>query len=151
MAIKHHCKQCGKVFKPKMDKQEDCSEICLCNRFDSYRRKTRKLAKIFAATMGYRSMSEVRFAVQLKSVKLPFKYEKHKFKYQYDPQTYTVDFSIGKTHFEYKGKLMPFNDDCQLFHCRTARKWWLYYAKDNMTGSFSTKAEAMSFYNNGGR
>ena len=43
--------------------------------------------------------------MQLNAVKLPFEYEQHKFKYQYDPQTYTVDFSVNGIHFEYKGKL----------------------------------------------
>jgi len=104
------CKQCGKKYKPTTDKQEDCSELCLANRFDTFVRKTRKLAKIFAATMGYRSMSEVRFAAQLKSNKIPFKYEAFKFVYQFQPQKYTVDFSVTNkhgttTHFEYKGKL----------------------------------------------
>ena len=69
------CKQCGKKYKQKHPKQEDCSELCLANRFDTYVRKTRKLAKIFAATQGYRSMSEVRFAADLKHNNMPFKYE----------------------------------------------------------------------------
>jgi hypothetical protein len=104
------CKQCGKKYKPLLEKQEDCSEICLANRFDRYVKKSRKLAKIFAATMGYRSMSEVRFASKLKDAGLPFEYEKHKFKYQYKPQSYTVDFTLREAsgnlaHFEYKGKL----------------------------------------------
>ena len=107
---KRKCKQCGKMYKPILEKQEDCSELCLANRFDRYVRKSRKLAKIFAATMGYRSMSEVRFASKLRDQGVKFEYEKHKFKYQYKPQTYTVDFSIkeagGDTrHYEYKGKL----------------------------------------------
>ena len=104
------CKFCGKKFKPKLPIQVDCSELCLANRFDTYTRKTRKLAKIFASTLGYRSMSEVRFAVKLKSLKIRFDYEKHKFQYQHKPQKYTVDFTVDakdghKIHYEFKGKL----------------------------------------------
>jgi hypothetical protein len=104
------CKQCGKKYKPKFEKQEDCSELCLANRFDTFVRKSRKLAKIFAATQGYRSMSEVRFAAKLNSANISFEYENRKFNYQYKPQKYTVDFTIRKAngnnvHFEYKGKL----------------------------------------------
>jgi hypothetical protein len=55
-------------------------------------------------------MSEVRFAAALNSNSVPFKYEDDQFTYQYDPQKYTVDFTIkkadrSKTYFEYKGKL----------------------------------------------
>jgi hypothetical protein len=107
---KRKCKQCLKVYQPKFEKQEDCSELCLANRFDRYVKKSRKLAKIFAATMGYRSMSEVRFASKLKDEGIKFGYETDKFKYQYKPQTYTVDFTIRKgkgspRYYEYKGKL----------------------------------------------
>jgi hypothetical protein len=107
---KKQCKQCGKKFSPKLDTQEDCSELCLANRFDTYTRKTRKLAKIFAATMGYRSMSEVRFAAELNHLKVSFKYEDDVFRYQHKPQNYKVDFTLkngkGKpVYIEYKGKL----------------------------------------------
>ena len=57
----------------------------------------------------------------------------------------------GRREYEYTGVLIPFNEECQLFHCRTSRKWWLYYKKDRMTGGFSSKAKAMDWYNNGGR
>lgn len=104
------CKQCGKKFRPVIKTQEDCSEQCLANRFDTRVRKTRKLAKIFAATMGYRSMSEVRFAARLNANRIFFEYEGYNFLYQHEPQKYTVDFTVktsnGKLiHFEYKGKL----------------------------------------------
>lgn len=105
------CKQCGKTYKPKLPTQEDCSEACLVIRFDHRVKKTRKLAKIYAATMGYRSMSEVRFAARLNKLKVPFDYEKDKLTYQHAPQKYTVDFTLKnkKTdepiYIEYKGKL----------------------------------------------
>jgi hypothetical protein len=105
------CKKCGKQFEPTHPKQEDCSETCLAFRFDDRVKKTRKLARIYAATMGYRSMGEVRYAAALKKSRLNFSYESDKIEYQYDPQKYVVDFTIPigthgeKIHIEYKGKL----------------------------------------------
>jgi hypothetical protein len=54
-------------------------------------------------------MSEVRFASTLKSVTLPFTYEADILPSQYDPQKYTVDFTVHTKHngpifFEFKGK-----------------------------------------------
>ena len=57
----------------------------------------------------------------------------------------------GRTFYEYTGKLMPFKNGCQLFYSRSARKWWLYYGKDNMTGSFPCKQDAIYWYEHGGR
>lgn len=106
---KINCKSCGKLFTPKLETQNDCSESCLANRFDTYVRKTRALARKLAATMGYRSMSEVRFAALLKRNGIPFKYEEDTLTYQYAPQKYTADFQIAqgntKILLEYKGKL----------------------------------------------
>lgn len=104
------CKYCGKKFQPKTDKQEDCSEICLSNRFDTFVKKTRALARILANTMGYRSMSEVRFASRLKQKVIDFSYETDTLKYQLSPQKYVVDFTVDKGNgekifIEYKGKL----------------------------------------------
>jgi hypothetical protein len=63
-------------------------------------------------TMGYRSMSEVRFAAHLKSARVPFKYEAEKLRYRYEEQNYVIDFSVklphrnsSPIHLEYKGKL----------------------------------------------
>lgn len=104
------CKKCGKKYNPKHPKQEDCSEACLAFRFDERTKKTRKLARIFAQTMGYRSMGEVRYAANLQKARLNFSYETDHCKYQYDPQKYIVDFTIPisaheKIFIEYKGKL----------------------------------------------
>lgn len=102
------CRNCGKKYEPTHPKQEDCSEMCLVNRFDLRSRKTRKLARIFAGTMGYRSMSEVRFATRLKDINIKFDYEKDKLNYQFEPQKYVVDFTVdGDLLIEYKGKLDP--------------------------------------------
>lgn len=100
------CKCCGKKFKPKLDTQVDCSEACLVNRFDQRVKKTRKLASIYAQTMGYKSMSEVRYAVRMKHYNIPFKYESITMVYQYKPQKYTPDFELENgIILEYKGKL----------------------------------------------
>ena len=105
------CKKCGKKFEPWHPKQEDCSETCLAFRFDDRVRKTRALARVYAGTMGYRSMGEVRYAANLKQNGLRFTYESDKVNYQYDPQKYIVDFTIPigthdeKIFIEYKGKL----------------------------------------------
>lgn len=110
MVTKLQCAQCGKKFTPKYPKQKDCSELCLCNRFDTLTKKTRAIAKVYALTMGYRSMSEVRFAARLKDMRVKFDYEKDSLIYQHEPQKYVVDFSVkakdGHDIFiEYKGKL----------------------------------------------
>ena len=104
------CKHCGKKFKPERETQLDCSELCLALRFDTLVRKTRKIASIYAKTMGYRSMSEVRYAARLKGKQVPFEYEEDRFVYQYKPQKYTPDFKLkdkkGHTiYLEFKGKL----------------------------------------------
>ena len=56
-------------------------------------------------TMGYRSMSEVRFAAKLITANLKFAYEAKKLSYQYKPQKYVVDYTIDNVLIEYKGKL----------------------------------------------
>ena len=107
------CKNCNRKFKPIKPKQEDCSEACLVNRFDTHVRKTRALARIFANTMGYRSMGEVRFAAKLRTAAIPFAYENDVLVYKHKPQKYVVDFTLplNKTNnppkilLEYKGKL----------------------------------------------
>lgn len=106
MAKQLQCKQCGRKFKPIHPKQVDCSEICLCNRFDTLVRKSRKIARLYALTMGYRSMAEVRFASRMRDANIKFKYEAKTFEYRYDIQKYIVDFSISDNiHLEFKGKL----------------------------------------------
>lgn len=100
------CKHCGKKFKPVHSKQEDCSEACLVNRFDLRVRRTRKLARIMAGTMGYRSMGEVRFAAILTHKQVKYDYEITTMSYQYKPQKYTIDFTVDNgILLEYKGKL----------------------------------------------
>ena len=104
------CKNCGKDYEPRTIKQEDCSEVCLSNRFDTFTKKTKALARILAGTLGYRSMSEVRFAAQLHNAKIKFNYEAERLEYRYNVQHYTVDFVLTHTKnpnilLEYKGKL----------------------------------------------
>ena len=101
------CQQCAKKFKPKFENQKDCSELCLANRFDTLVKKTRTTASNYAKTMGYKSMTEVRFAARLKSANIKFEYERDTFVYQHDPQEYTPDFFIDDSSIvlEVKGKL----------------------------------------------
>ena len=104
------CKNCGKKFKPQKGfekKQVDCSENCLANRFDKLTRKTRKIARIYAGTMGYRSMFEVRFKALCTAKKINLNYEVKTVDYQHKPQKYTADFTQPRKqiHFECKGVL----------------------------------------------
>lgn len=104
------CRQCGREFEPKSDKQVDCSELCLANRFDCVANKNKRLARSFALTMGYRSMAEVRYASRLKHESIDFTYETDVLTYQYEPQKYCVDFTVPigtnkKIFIEFKGKL----------------------------------------------
>lgn len=99
------CNQCGKRFKPKKERQKVCSEACLINAFDSLVSKSRKLARVYALSLGYQSMSEVRFAEKLKHNGIKYKYEPDKFTYQIKEQSYTPDFKCnGPIYLEYKGK-----------------------------------------------
>jgi len=102
------CKNCGKKFKTKNDKQEDCNESCLADRFDKLSNKNRKIARIFAKTMGYQSMGEVRFKSLCNTNGIDVDYEVDTFDYQHKPQKYTVDFSSKKKrkkiYLEYKEK-----------------------------------------------
>jgi hypothetical protein len=108
MQVTLKCPQCGKKFKPRKGlekKQYVCGEACLVNKFDLLVRKTRAIARIYAKTLNYRSMSEVRYAARLQKAGIDFEYEPDTFSYQFAPQKYTPDFKIGNTYFEYKGKL----------------------------------------------
>jgi hypothetical protein len=112
MAKQKVCVQCRKGFKPRpglTKKQTVCSEQCLINKFDTLVRKTRAIARIYAGILGYRSMSEVRFASKLLKAEVDFKYEPDTFTYTYKPMKYTPDFKVegrGKPiYLEFKGKL----------------------------------------------
>ncbi len=104
---KRICVQCRKKFtlRAGCPNQKCCSERCLVDKFDTLVRKTRAIARIYAKTLNYRSMSEVRFAARLNRAGITFKYEPDTFSYQHAPQKYTPDFKIGNVYFEYKGKL----------------------------------------------
>ena len=107
---KRKCKHCNHDYMPKLASQEDCSEVCLAGRFDTFVKKTRALARILAATMGYRSMGEVRFAAKMKRLNIKFNYESDTLAYQVNPQKYVVDFTLDvnknkSIYLEYKGVL----------------------------------------------
>lgn len=98
------CGQCGKRFKEVRPSQRHCCEQCLINFFDSLVKKSRKIARNLALTLGYQSMGEVRFANDLKRNSLRFEYEPDKFAYQIKEQHYTPDFKCKNIYLEYKGK-----------------------------------------------
>jgi len=104
------CKNCGKQFRARKgfkNVQEDCSEGCLADRFSKLARKTKKIARIFAKTMGYRSMFEVRFKALCNVHKLTLDYEVKTVNYQHKVQEYTADFTKRNKdlHIECKGIL----------------------------------------------
>ena len=103
------CKACKKRFTPKRMTQLICSEACLCLHFDALKRRSRSIARKCALQLGYKSMSEVRFACKLLNEGVKFKYEPDTFSYQLPPQTYTPDYRINiglaTVYLEYKGKL----------------------------------------------
>ena len=103
------CSNCGKPFTPRKGlgkTQKVCSETCLVDAFDKLSRKTKRIARIYARTLGYRSMFEVRFKSLCQQHKLPLSYETKTVIYQYEPQEYTADFSHKKqVHLECKGVL----------------------------------------------
>ncbi len=86
-----------------------CCEACLCVYFDKQKKKSRSLARKYAFQLGYKSMSEVRFACKLLEKGIKFKYEPDAFTYQLPPRTYTPDYKITigdkVLYLEYKGKL----------------------------------------------
>ena len=68
--------------------------------------RTGKLAKIYAAKCGMRSMAEVEIAVLMQDCKRRYKYEPEAWEYQFIPAPkYTPDFKIKDTYFEVKGKM----------------------------------------------
>ena len=104
------CKNCGKQFRARKGlatTQEDCSEGCLADRFSKLARRTKKIARIYAKTLGYRSMFEVRFKALCNIHKLTLAYEVKTVDYQHKIQKYTADFTESKKdlHIECKGVL----------------------------------------------
>lgn len=109
------CKTCGKRFKPKHKDQIVCKEACLVTYWESLpiKTRTRRNARAYATTLGYKSISEVRYAGTLSGYKVDAEYESEVFTYQVAKQKYTPDFKItrvGSTdlgepvYLEYKGK-----------------------------------------------
>lgn len=104
------CKSCKKYFLPDLAKQVVCSFKCCIKAYDAYKgRKTKALAKAYAAMVGRRSMGEVRFEHEHLNG-LDVEYEADCLKYRVEEtKKYTPDFTIehkGKrTYIEYKGVL----------------------------------------------
>lgn len=105
------CIQCKKRFQPQRPEQRVCCEECLTIVYDGLVNKSRAIARKHALTLGYKSMSEVKFAVDLKQAGIKAVYEPDTFEYQYEPMKYTPDWRIKKhygrtkVYLEYKGKL----------------------------------------------
>lgn len=68
--------------------------------------RTGRLAKIYAAKCGMRSMAEVEIAVLIQDCRRRYKYEPEAWEYQFIPAPkYTPDFKIKDVYFEVKGKM----------------------------------------------
>jgi len=76
------------------------------------RQRTRRIAREYSITLGYKSISEVRCAVAFKKHGISYQYEDLKLQYRLPEQNYIPDFRIqfkdGYNIFiEYKGKFTP--------------------------------------------
>jgi len=70
------------------------------------KKRTGRLAKIYSAKCGMRSMAEVEIAVLIQDCKRRYKYEPEAWEYQFIPAPkYTPDFKIKDVYFEVKGKM----------------------------------------------
>jgi len=131
------CKNCGKKFRKKrnLKHQEDCGEACLIDRFDKLAHKNRSIARIYAQTLGYRSIGEVRFKALCNIHKIKLDYEVKTVSYQHKPQKYTADFTQPqkKIHLEYKGKLDAATRKKLLSvkRCNPNMILWLVFEKPN--------------------
>lgn len=102
---------CGKTFrKPITQDQFVCSYQCLLDYWEHELTGKRGKAKArrLAATMGLRSLGEVKLAARLEAAKVAFRYESTKLTYTPPQRRYIADFEVrtksGKTiYLEYKG------------------------------------------------
>jgi len=70
------------------------------------KKRTGRLAKVYAAKCGMRSMAEAEIAVLIQDCKRRYKYEPEAWEYQFIPAPkYTPDFKIKDVYFEVKGKM----------------------------------------------
>ena len=101
------CEHCGKTFTATYTDQTCCSPICLVCKWDGLPSKvrTKRLARIYSHTLGYRSMSEVKYKAFLDAHGVANEYETDVFKYTLPTGKYTPDFKIYKPGNE--GKPVP--------------------------------------------
>ena len=106
------CLICSTRFKPQFPRQTTCSEVCLVNLWDKLPSKTRtkRRGREYAGTLGYKSMSEVKYLAYLSAHRIQAEYETETFVYELPQKKYTPDFIIrfssgeGEPIFlEYKG------------------------------------------------
>jgi len=111
---KGKCEHCGKTFTAAFTDQTCCSPTCLVCVWDELPSKvrTKRLARIYSHTLGYRSMSEVKYKAFLDAHGVDNEYEPDVFKYTLPTGKYTPDFKIRKCrkdggcdtiYLEYKG------------------------------------------------
>lgn len=73
-------------------------------------KKTKAMARVYAAKCGMRSMGEVECAADMDARGIKYRYEAEKIEYQLPPQKYTPDFVLVDTPkllVEYKGYMRP--------------------------------------------
>jgi len=104
------CKNCGKLFNANYDNQTCCSVTCLVCIWDRLPSKlrTKRLARGYSHTLGYKSMSEVKYKAFLDAHGIQNEYEPEVFKYTLPRGKYTPDFKVIKSsgqpvYLEYKG------------------------------------------------
>ena len=106
------CDCCGKTFLQRHDEQFCCCVVCLVSTWDELpgRLRTRAKARRWCRTLGYRSISEVKYQAFLDAHGIESSYETDTFKYDLPRGKYTPDFKIirNSTHgtpiyLEYKG------------------------------------------------
>ena len=118
--MKRKCKECNKKFVVKYNTTARPQVVCSCRCMATYylkqKPKTRKLARELSATVGRRSMAEVKFDAKfLEGKKIKAFYEKTTIEYNVaETKKYTPDWTVvgsGKDwsskvfYIDYKGVL----------------------------------------------
>lgn len=110
---KRKCRHCGSTFVETHTGQFCCGVVCMVCLWEQLPGKirTKRLAREWSHTLGYRSISEVKYKAFLDAHGIPNEYEPDVFKYTLPKGKYTPDFKIFKQtkqdgspiYLEYKG------------------------------------------------